>query len=342
MMLALLIRAKDGEIARKYLKSKGLMDGKRLFINQGNKIQVPVHWIPGKAPFEFEVLDQENPSFKKPTISWEYVKSQMESLLSEEEIAQFKGGWEILGDILIIEPPESLDHKMTMMGEKLLELFPKVRSVVARQGITHELRKPNALVIAGDTGTETTFKEHGTIFRLDPLKVMFSAGNVEERGRMAHISKPGETVLDMFAGIGQLSVPLAKHTMPARVLAIEKNPVTFGYLRENIRLNGLENMEALNGDNRDLAPKDFAHRVLMGYFFKIEEFLPTALNALKNGRGTIHYHDLVPKDELTSHGDAIMGIIEKNGFSAHISYSSIIKSYSPKKWHAVYDIEVGF
>ena len=47
------------------------------------------------------------------------------------------------------------------------------------------------------------------LYKLDPLKVMFSSGNVDEKQRMAHLDCRGETVVDMFAGIGYFTMPLA-------------------------------------------------------------------------------------------------------------------------------------
>ena len=65
------------------------------------------------------------------------------------------------------------------------------------------------------------------------MRVMFSSGNVDERVRMSKLKIEGECVVDMFAGIGYFTLPIAKYT-GATVQAWEKNPVAYDYLKKNI------------------------------------------------------------------------------------------------------------
>jgi FkbM family methyltransferase len=69
--------------------------------------------------------------------------------------------------------------------------------------------------------------------------------------------RPGDVVLDIGANIGIVALYLAKQHPGIRIIAIEPVPTTFGHLRENIGLNGVSNITALNcavtKDGRDLA-----------------------------------------------------------------------------------------
>lgn len=65
---------------------------------------------------------------------------------------------------------------------------------------------------------------------------MFASGNGTERMRFSKIHAIGEVVVDMFAGIGYFTVPLAKHGAPSIIHAIEKNPESFRFLNDNIGL----------------------------------------------------------------------------------------------------------
>ena len=56
--------------------------------------------------------------------------------------------------------------------------------------------------------TLTTHKENGVLFTLNVTKIMFSSGNGTERMYMMDAGTQGETVVDMFAGIGYFSLPL--------------------------------------------------------------------------------------------------------------------------------------
>lgn len=58
-------------------------------------------------------------------------------------------------------------------------------------------------------------------------------------------------VVDMFAGIGYFTLPLAKHGGVKQLYAIEKNSESFAYLQANVALNKLEGVVTpLLGDNR--------------------------------------------------------------------------------------------
>lgn len=51
-------------------------------------------------------------------------------------------------------------------------------------------------------------KENGVVYSLDVTKCMFSSGNVTERGRMGDLDCSGETIVDLYAGIGYYTLPL--------------------------------------------------------------------------------------------------------------------------------------
>jgi tRNA wybutosine-synthesizing protein 2 len=338
---ALRVEKKHAEVVRVRLLDHGLFDRSRLIIRDGDFVEIPVvgPGVEGGEGIDFEVVQQGEPAYNEPDWSFEAVKEYLVRVFGPMA-REFKGGWELMGDILIVSLPESLEKEGSLVGERLLDMFPRVRTVINRKSIREPLRRPDAEIMAGDRDTLTVHKENGCLFNLDPLKVMFSAGNVEERRRMASISCPKETVVDLFAGIGQFTIPMAVHSRPERITAIEKRETTFRFLKENIRLNGLTNVTPVQGDCREVAPRRVADRVLMGYIFDMPCFLPTALRALRPEGGTIHYHDLVAKKDLDLRGKEITKLIEGHGWEAGVSYRRLIKSYSPARWHAVYDIEV--
>ncbi len=80
------------------------------------------------------------------------------------------------------------------------------------------------------------------------------------------ISNPHETVVDLFAGIGYFTLPMAVYSKPKKMFACEINPIAYQYLCANVVLNHVTNIvEPLLGDNRKIAPKDCADRVILGY-----------------------------------------------------------------------------
>lgn len=80
-------------------------------------------------------------------------------------------------------------------------------------------------------------------------------GNSAERIRFAHlttrVNEAPELAIDMFAGIGYFTLPLAKYGKLHKLIAIEKNPNSFRYLSENVKLNHvMEIVTPVLGDNR--------------------------------------------------------------------------------------------
>ena len=61
-----------------------------------------------------------------------------------------------------------------------------------------------------------------------------------------------QQLLDLYAGVGLFSVPLAKHV--ARVIAIEENPIAVLDAQENLQRAGADNGEVIQGDVTEMLP----------------------------------------------------------------------------------------
>ncbi|MGZ7048434.1 MAG: class I SAM-dependent methyltransferase family protein, partial [Methanobacterium sp.] len=146
----------------------------------------------------------------------------------------------VIGDILVLKKePNDL--------QELLKL-PEVKRIVKLGRINGPKREPDVEILVGDN-TETIHRENHCFYKLDVSKIMWSKGNTTERQRIAKIAEDGEIVVDMFAGIGYFSIPIAVHSIPQKIYSIEINPVSYGYLKENIILNDVENViEPIYGD----------------------------------------------------------------------------------------------
>ena len=249
-------------------------------------------------------------------------------------------GWQILGDIIIVSIPENLDEKKLRIAEALLSMYPKCRSVVRDFGIEGQFRQPKRELLLG-SGTETIHKEHGCFFKQDVTKVMYSKGNLEERKRMSRLGE-GEVIVDMFAGIGYFSIPMAVHSRPKKITGIEINPESFAYLKENIRLNKVEDIFVpICGDCSKAAPEGTADRVLMGYVGTTHHYLEPAIKALKKNGGILHYHETVPENlARTRPQERIRKAADTLGKKVEILETRRIKKYSPGILHVVVDAQI--
>ncbi|RAP44466.1 class I SAM-dependent methyltransferase family protein [uncultured Methanosphaera sp.] len=238
----------------------------------------------------------------------------------------------VIGDILVVKKvPDNLDE--------ILKL-PYINRVVKLGQIHGQKREPDIEMIYGE-GTETIHKENYCKFKIDVAKVMWSKGNTGERLRMSKLPESDETIIDMFAGIGYFTIPMAVHSKPKKIYAIEINPNSYEFLCENIKLNKVEDIvEPILGDC-DL--QDFDHvadRVLMGYIGNTEDYLDSGIHYLKKG-GVLHYHESTPEPILfTRPVERVRKAAEKQGRGIKVLNKRKIKKYSPGVYHTVVDIQI--
>ena len=330
-MKAVRVRIHEAEIVRKKLLLDRTFDGTRKPVKNGDFIEIPV--IDSFADNDFIIIEQEEPEFFIP-------KKELGDLLDipENETEFLPSGWQILGDIIIVTLNPLIEKRKTEIGTALLTLYPKCRTVLLDKGIGGQMREPQREVIAGNGETVTLHRENGCVFKIDAMKLMFSKGNLAEKKRMSKLGH-GETVVDMFAGIGYFSIPMAVHAKPDKIYSIEINPVSFEYLKENIRLNKVwKIIEPLHGDCARLTPVGVAHRVIMGYF-EGEEYLKHGIRALVSG-GMLHYHEAVPEAVAGRPVERIIEGARKLGRGVEIIEVHRIKKYAPGVWHVVVDARV--
>ena len=276
---------------------------------------------------------------KKPI---QQIIDRLSPVFTYEQVDKLPRKWEKIGDVLIL----SFERNLVAIEKEIAAVYAEVlncKSVLKDTGgIIGRFRIPEISYVYGDKDTVTIHKENGVKFKLDPSEVMFSSGNMDERKRMGEIVSPDEVVVDLFAGIGYFSLPIAVHSQVKKVYSCELNPVAFSFLEENIRLNQVSDVIIpVLGDNRKVAPKNIADRVLMGYIGETKDFLPTAFESLKNHVGIIHFHDTFPDKEVP---DYPLTIIQREAELFHrsvrLQHLQCVKSFAPGISHYVLDTEV--
>ncbi len=328
-MKAVLARVEEAESVRQKLLLEDALDKTRKLVRKESFVEIPIKFdIKG-----FTLVEQEAPSLYIP-------KKTLSDILDipESEKKLLPSGWQVLGDIVIVTLKKELEHRKAEIGDALLSLYPGCRTVLLDRGITGLMRQPTREIIAGEN-TETIHKENGCLFKLDAMRIMFSQGNLAEKKRMSRLGK-GEVVVDMFAGIGYFSIPMAVHSKPWKIFAVEINPEAFVYLKENIRLNKIGAIiEPVAGDCAKVTPRGIADRVLMGYL-DAHLYLEQGICALLPG-GILHYHEAVPEAVESRPVERIIEASGKLGRSAEIIGVRRIKKYSPGVWHVVVDARIG-
>ena len=275
---------------------------------------------------------------------------QLEGVLEDELLRILPKGYQKIGDIIILNLREELKPFEEEIGNAILDIFPKVKTICNKEGeITGELREPQIKVIAGNKNTEVCHFENKVYFCFDISKVMFAKGNVAERGRLPKQVKMNEVIIDMFVGIGYFSVPIAKIAKPKKIYAIDLNPNSIKYLKKTIEKNKLKNIEVMEGDSREIIEKLLeegvkADRILMGYLPPPIKFIASAMKIIKKN-GMIHYDDLIRVDnkdeDITKTLKKFNEEAKQAGFNnVELVNAQRVKSYKPKIDHYVLDILV--
>ena len=236
-----------------------------------------------------------------------------------------------IGDILI------LDNNSRNEDFEGLSKKHNVKTIMKIDHIQGTRREPVYEVLYGSE-TETINKENGCLFKLDLSKVMWSTGNNNERLRIAKLVEDGETVIDMFAGIGYFSIPIGVHANAQEVIAIEINPNSHYFLCQNIELNKLNNITPILGDCMVETPKFKADRIIMGYVKTTHHYLKAALGSLNEG-GILHYHETVP-EKLMETRPIERIVSQANGRDVELLKINKIKKYSPGVMHVVIDARI--
>jgi tRNA wybutosine-synthesizing protein 2 len=272
------------------------------------------------------------------------IKTKLKDCIPSELLDSIPNKWEKIGSVLIVKLHDSLYEYKQVIAKTYADVL-QVETVLQDVGVIKGVfREPSMEVLFGEKNTVTVHNENNILFKFDPQKIMFSSGNIDERKRMASISNSDETVVDLFAGIGYFSLPMAVYSKPKKIISCEINPVSYEFLCKNIVLNHVTDIvDPLFGDNKNTAPKHSADRVIMGYLKNTQDFLPIAIHCLKKDGGIIHFHCLT-SNQLNSQGyfDVVKKIALDHNCSSDLLKEKNIKSYAPGINHVVLDVRVEF
>lgn len=327
-MTSLRVPRLRAESAKERLLDLDLFDEARRIAARGDRVEIPVVEAPPRDLVE--ALDAEVVEGSGRPRRWyrdphATVRAELADLLDPEELAMLPDGYQVIGDVALIDLPSELDAVAERVGAAYGRALP-VAAVLDRARIFGKRREPATRHLWGDRDTETVHHEHGIAYGLDPARVMFSPGNKSERRRIAEADLEDVRVVDLFAGVGQLALPAA--VAGADVVACETNPTAAAYLADNAERNGLaDRVEVRVGDCRHVAPADRADLVIMGLLPSARGFLDVGKRTL-DGTGRVWLHE-------------VQGIGEDppapDGFAVRDRWR--VKSYGPSREHVVWDLE---
>ncbi len=323
---ALRVHKHQGEASRHLLKEWGFLEPGWKFISEEDFLFLPLTsdaWeafnSPGSVAFE-ELrffLGIQGEELKAGFVSRNFAlvrktRTDWKDLLEADPefpdslLPQLPGSFDLIGHVLLLKLSEALLEHRHRIGEALLTSFRQVETVVLEENVSGEFRIRGLELLAGKQKFETRHREHGLNYLLDIRKVYFSPRLATERERVLVAVRNRQTegrkenILDMFAGVGPFALLLAKKGEPASVVAIDKNPEAVRYLKENIMLNQVSGVEALEGDAGELA-REFGKegrlfdRIIMNFPTAPDTFFRDALAAAAPG-AIIYFYRITSRD----------------------------------------------
>jgi len=277
------------------------------------------------------------------------LREKLSSVLLPEALSRVYNSFDIVGDIAIIKTPRGNIANAETVAKQIMSVHKNVKAVLCQASqITGDFRVRKLRLLAGENKTTTTYKESGCTFNVDVERCYFSPRLINERSRIARLVQSGETVVNMFSGVGCFSIIIAKQVPSAKVYSIDINPQAFEFMQQNIQLNHVvSQVTPLLGDAKALIEtrlKGCADRVLMPLPEKAIEYLPIAVSALKTSGGWLHVHlfehALKTEDVKEEAKLKLTDALSSLGVPFEVPFVRVVRDTGPNWYQIVTDVLV--
>jgi tRNA (guanine37-N1)-methyltransferase len=275
------------------------------------------------------------------------LKTILKNVLPPEDISKLYSAFDIVGSIIILRIPDSLNSRKHIIADTVLMNIKSAKSIFAQtSAVQGDYRLRNLEYLAGVNCTATEHREHGCRFKVDVSKTYFSPRLSTERMRIAKMIADNEIITNMFAGVGTYSILIAKSNKTCKVYSIDSNPIANELALVNAQLNKVrERVIPICGDAREVIVKQLrgtSTRVLMPLPEKAKEFVDFAVMALKEKKGMIHYFAHIrANSKKLALDNAALDI--KYAFINHdyrIASTRVVREVGPRMYQTVSDIIV--
>ena len=275
------------------------------------------------------------------------LKTILKNVLPPEDISKLYSAFDIVGSIIILKIPDSLNSRKHIIADTILMNIKSAKSIFAQtSAVQGDYRLRTLEYLSGVNCTTTEHREHGCRFKVDVSKTYFSPRLSTERMRISKMIADNEIITNMFAGVGTYSILIAKNNKTCKVYSIDSNPIANEFALVNAQINKVrERVIPICGDAREVIAKQLrgtSTRVLMPLPEKAKEFVDFAVMALKEKKGMIHYfaHIRATSKKLAL-DNAALDI--KYAFINHdyrIASTRVVREVGPRMYQTVSDIIV--
>ncbi len=295
-----------------------------------------------------------------PNYKFGSVEEALTGELSENIIELIPKSYDVIGKIAIIE----FDRFNSLSADKISSYKKKVANAIVKvnRGVETVYEKKSEVkgkyrlkdlqLIFGEDNPETIHKENNSMFKLDIKNTYFTPRLVFERKRLSLLKfEKKEVIVDMFAGVGPISIQIAKSN-EVEVYSFDVNPTAYKYLVENVKLNKLKGKvfaykldvaELVNSSNElGNSLKNNVDRIIMNLPEQSTKYIDIACFLLKKTGGVLHFYQFCEKPNSIEKGiENLKTKVNNEGWHIEkILNSKIVKPFSPKSDLIVVDANI--
>jgi tRNA (guanine37-N1)-methyltransferase len=328
----------------------GLLEKGREFVRTERGIVIPLIREPSSV--EMKNLRVKIDAFEIEEVDFKLARTAATSLRDLDQIppalrSELPRSFDIIGEIAVVEIPQTLTTFSAQIGDGIIEMNPHVRLVIQKSSdVTGTFRTRKYEVVSGRGSTETIYHEFACNYNLDVAAVYFNPRLSHERMRIARQVRRDEVVVDMFAGVGPYSILIAKTQPTSIVYSIDINPTAIRYLKENAFTNRVaDRVVPLQGDAGKLSAKELrnvADRVIMNLPSDAGSYISAATRILKTEGGRIHFYQFAQREtSIDSIKDSFRTSVEAQGRAIEsFEYCDAIKEVSPSRTQIAIDAAI--
>eukprot|EP00178_Gracilaria_changii_P013566 TRINITY_DN3829_c0_g3_i1.p1 TRINITY_DN3829_c0_g3~~TRINITY_DN3829_c0_g3_i1.p1 ORF type:complete len:484 (+),score=41.46 TRINITY_DN3829_c0_g3_i1:488-1939(+) len=196
------------------------------------------------APVQLFLKQIESKDIQTREVRIDYSHWSIDAVLKEliPEGVTIPASFESIGHIAHLNLREEQLPFKNIIGQVMLgKLGPRITTIVNKLENTGGPYRTFAMeVLAGEHNLITSVKENGCTFSMDFSKVYWNSRLETEHRRIINSLREDDILADAFCGIGPFTIPAAKQKKCKTVYANDLNPSSVKYLRENVKLNRMD------------------------------------------------------------------------------------------------------
>jgi tRNA (guanine37-N1)-methyltransferase len=245
---------------------------------------------------------------------------------------------DVVGEVCVLNLKGFSHKELRVIGDAFLKFYPRVCTVINVESDTKgEFRLRSVKWVAGKRDFTAVHGENGFRFSVRLDKVFFSSRLQNERLRVLNSVKKGETVIDLFAGVGPFIIPIAGRKN-VEAWAVEKNVFAYNLLVKNCELNKVH-VNCVRGDAAKVKIPG-ADRFIMNLPSASHKFLPRVFK-LANPGAVVHYYRFCHQNDLFDKvKNEVKEIAKKCGRRIRFLSFNKAGNTGPGWWRAVVDFKV--